>query len=162
MPHSIVYIGSELHVRHVVAGISELGNTALCIELRTRRQHVGAHSVRLQTARERSCRQSGHEVRQMQTLCRQRCVVSHAASVDRSLAAHMSASLSHIEVGSIAWSVGMHIGFKPNAVWYVERACHRAWQHRFDEVEIICTSLSLDVGTQTVGIREILRLALSL
>ena len=63
----------------------------------------------------------------------------------------MSATFAHIEVGSITLSVGMHIGFKPNAVRYVERGCHRAWQQSLDEVEIVCTSLCLYVGTQTVG-----------
>ena len=151
MAHSIVYIGCELHVRQVVTGISELVNTTLCIERSVWRQHVGAYSVSLQTARKRSCCESRNKVGKMQTLSRESSVVSHATHVDRCFSAHMSATFAHIEVGSITLSVGMHIGFKPNAVRYVERCSHRAWQHGLDEVEIVCTSLCLYVGTQTVG-----------
>ena len=127
MAHAVVYIGCELHVRKVVTGISELVDTTLCIERSVWRQHVGAYSVSLKTAREGSCSQSRHEVGKVQTLSRESGVVSHATHVDRCFSAHMSATFAHIEVGSITLSVGMHIGIKLYAVWYVERCSHRAW-----------------------------------
>ena len=151
MAHSIVYIGCELHVRKVVTGISELVDTTLCIERSVWRQHVGAHSVNLKSAREGSSSQSWHEVGDVQTVSRESGVVGHATHVDRCFSAYMSAAFAHFEVGSITLSVGMHIGIKLYAVWYVERSCQRAWQHSLDEVEIVCTSFCLYVGTQTVG-----------
>ena len=159
---TVAHAGIGLHACKVIAGIAELLDVGLRREGSARRHQVGALSLQVDGARERTQPVVGQEVLQGQSVGGELRLIGLATHIVAHVAAQRPVAFLCLEAGGIFLAVGLHVALQGKIARYVHVFLQVLRQEFLQEAGIAGVGIDVDISLQAIGVVEVLQRACGL